>query len=424
MQWAAMWCAVMVWLVCAVPVFAQGARAPKPPARFLELTVTNRSEVSEGAFPLFIAADGLGWNSAGIAAGGPLGGPPGKPGGWWFLMPRDRADAIAEFKFTRGTWDTVEIDAQGKDIANRRLPDLDWSATSDADPMLRLEFVVEGFADERGMRWPLEKRASTVTGTLHIEEFKGAIIPLPRMLRVWVPPGYDAPENAERRYPMLFMHDGQNLFDEATSFAGEWRLDETATELIEKGEIEPFIAVGIDNAGPDRANEYLPLPAGRRLPRQGGLGDAYIGMIRREIEPWVASRYRTAPGRVYMGGSSFGGIATLHAAMSQPGWLSGMIVESPSLWVGDGAFMEAVQERCEWPARIFTGMGDTEYGRWENDDQLINLFGVLCAAFRGCGVEEPNLLYIAGKGDKHNEQAWAKRLPFALRQMFGEIKPK
>jgi len=405
-------------LVCAVSALAQGRRGPDPSERFLEITVVNESTANPADAPVWIAADGLAWTPNGTAAIGPLGGN-GDSGGWWFFVPRERAETIREFKFTLGSWESVEVDAEGRDIANRRMPALDWSTTTDDNPILRLTMTVQGFASERGTRWPAAERSSSVVGSLRIEDFTSERLKNTRKVRVWTPPGYDDPANAERRYPVLFMHDGQNLFDDATSFAGEWKVDETATALIEAGQIEPFIVVGIDNAGAARAFEYLPMSAGKRLPGQGGGADLYIAMIREELVPWLTERFRVDNARHSMGGSSFGGVVTLHAAMSKPGWLRGIIAESPSFWVGDGAFLDMCSEGHRWPSRVFMAMGDLEYGRGDDDRALVDGLTLVAAAMRSSGLEEPRLKVVVGEGDRHNEQAWAKRLPDALRLLYG-----
>jgi predicted alpha/beta superfamily hydrolase len=329
-----------------------------------------------------------------------------------------------EFKFTRGSWETVEVDEDGADIANRRITadQIREALLAHAeDRPARITLTISGFADERPLRWPqLAGRTSTVTGELRVIACNSAIRGDTRALRVWLPPGYDAPENAERRYPVLYMNDGQNLFDAATSFAGEWGVDEAATRLIEAGEIPPMIIVGIDNAGAARGDEYLPRSAGSRRPDMGGRADDYLRMIADEIMPLVNRNYRTlsGPEHTAFGGSSFGGVVTLHAAMSRPDLFGAILVESPSLWVEDGAFLQRVLECKQWPQRVYLAQGDREYGEGERSAELVEMTRQVADAMREAGLGEDQLLVVIGEGDAHNEAAWAKRLPAAMEFLF------
>ena len=102
-------------------------------------------------------------------------------------------------------------------------------------------------------------RAESATGDLRLHEFRSRVFHNTRFLRVWLPPGYDNPQNAGRRYPVFYLNDGQNLFEPATSFNGvEWQVDETSDRLIREGIVPPLIVVGLDNAGKDRSREYMP----------------------------------------------------------------------------------------------------------------------------------------------------------------------
>ncbi len=333
-----------------------------------------------------------------------------------------------EFKFTRGSWDTVEVDEDGADIANRRITadQLREALLAHAeDRPARITLTICGFADERGSRWPtLAAKGSTVTGELQILDFDSAIRGNSRALRVWVPPGYDAPENADRRYPVLYMNDGQNLFDAATSFAGEWGVDETATRLIEAGKIPPIIVVGIDNVGAARGDEYLPKDAGKRRPGTGGKADEYLRMVADEIMPKINGQFRTltGPEHTAFGGSSFGGVITLHAAMTRPDLFGAILVESPSLWVEDGAFLQRVLKCKQWPQRVYLAQGDREYGEGERSAELVEMTRQVSDAMRKAGVGEDRLLVVIGEGDAHNEAAWAKRLPRAMEFLFAPTK--
>ncbi|MBW3624132.1 MAG: hypothetical protein KY468_12060 [Armatimonadetes bacterium] len=151
-------------------------------------------------------------------------------------------------------------------------------------------------------------RPHTLTGSFRVHEnFRSRFLPTARTLRVYLPPGYGS--NPKKRYPVLYMHDGQNLFDGATAFlpGQEWRVDETAQSLIEAGEVEPLLIVGIYNAGVERINEYTPMKDPRR--NIGGKADLYGRMIVEEIKPFIDREYCTlkAAKHTVLGGSSPGG---------------------------------------------------------------------------------------------------------------------
>src|SRR5438270_7130098 len=146
--------------------------------------------------------------------------------------------------------------------------------------------------------------------------FRSQFLEPERALIVYVPPEYE--RNTHQRYPVLYMHDGQNLFDSATAFGGnEWRLDDTAEELIERGAIEPVIIVGIYNTGEQRIHEYTPTVDAKL---GGGKADLYGKMIVNEVKPFIEKTYRTLPGgeNTAMGGSSLGGLVTLHLGIKYP----------------------------------------------------------------------------------------------------------
>src|SRR5215471_21669702 len=133
-------------------------------------------------------------------------------------------------------------------------------------------------------------------GRLHLHEFSSRIFRNRRMLRVWTPAEYDLPENSERRYPVFYLNDGQNLFESATSFTGvEWRVGETAERMLRERLIPPMIFVGIDNAQLDRLKEYLPYRSVNPImlrPR----GRQYPEFLEHEIFPFIGSHYRVAKG--------------------------------------------------------------------------------------------------------------------------------
>mgnify|MGYP002620084758 FL=1 len=318
--------------------------SPDQVGEVVEIAVIDFSgmEYPDGRFPvLYMATDRGGWDPAGLASVGEISlqaaDPEGPHSAWTFLVPREWLEGEGvEAKFTRGDWSTVEVDAVGRDIANRRF------TLGMVEPHTNIIGVdLMGFADQH--RGAGGGRASTVVGTLETFAYHSEVLGRGRTIRVWLPRGYGEGANADRSYPVMYMHDGQNLFDAATSFIGvEWGVDETLTELIAAGEVPAMIVVGIDNAGVYRASEYN--PEGTEFGGVQNRGDLYLRFVLEELMPEVEHRYRTlrGPEHTGMGGSSFGGNATLYAAMRAPGVFGRILVESPASWIGDNALVSNV----------------------------------------------------------------------------------
>ena len=180
-------------------------------------------------------------------------------------------------------------------------------------------------------------RVQAATGDLRLHKFRSRIFRNSRFLRVWLPPGYDDPANAGRHYPVLYLNDGQNLFEASTSFTGvEWQVDETSERLVREGVIPPMIVVGIDNAGKDRLREYMPHRSLQPMMLRVQ-GSRYPDFLIKEVMPFVAQNYRVASGpeNTGLGGSSLGALVALYTAASRPDVIGRLLLESPSLWASN-----------------------------------------------------------------------------------------
>ena len=324
-----------------------------------------------------------------------------------------------EFKFTKGAWDTVELDAEKRDIANRTLSPASFPR-GDRGGIAEFTFAVAAFADEREDA----ARPSTVVGELEMFEFTSGVLENTRTVRVWLPEAY---ESGEGDFPVLYMHDGQNCFDEATSaFGDEWRIDETLTELIAAGEIEPMIVVGIDNAGLARAAEYN--ASYTRFRGVVPYGEKYVAMLVDELIPEIERRYRvrTGPENTSLGGSSFGGNVTMLAAMERPGVFGRLLIESPAVPVVGTRFLDSIKEHGDserWTpdaggfvGGVFVAMGTKETGNEAYNQQLVELMEQLRPVFA-----RERHRFVVEEGAIHNERAWAKRFPDAARFLFGPV---
>lgn len=264
-------------------------------------------------------------------------------------------------------------------------------------------------------------RVEAATGDLRLHEFRSRIFRNSRFLRVWLPPGYDDSENVAKRYPVLYLNDGQNLFEPSTSFTGvEWQVDETAERLIREGQVPPMIIVGIDNAQKDRFREYMPhrslSPMMLRVQ-----GNRYPNFLRKEVMPFIARNYRVAvgPQNTGLGGSSLGALISLYTAATHPGWFGRLLIESPSLWASNRQMIKDSRGVRQWPERIFLAIGTQEAGAEDRNRSVVDDVRELAAIFRRAGLDDRRLQLMIDEGATHHESAWARRFPEALMFLFG-----
>jgi predicted alpha/beta superfamily hydrolase len=260
---------------------------------------------------------------------------------------------------------------------------------------------------------------ASVTGDLRIHEFRSKIYRNTRKLRIWVPPGYSDQGNAQR-YPVLYLNDGQNLFDRATAFAGvEWQVDETADRLIRERKIPPLIIVGIDNTGPERMKEYVPWRS-FSPPILRPLGRSYPVFLLREVMPFVEREYRTAkgPSHTGLGGSSLGALIAFYTATEEPGVFGRLLLESPSLQMSNRQALKVARKIRDWPERIFLAMGTSETGNPDRDRLIVRDAQEFGQILRRAGLGENRLRMRIAEGGSHGEAAWASRFPEALEFLF------
>jgi predicted alpha/beta superfamily hydrolase len=256
-------------------------------------------------------------------------------------------------------------------------------------------------------------------GNLWLHELESRIFGNRRLLRVWLPPDYDG--WGATRYPVLYLNDGQNLFDPATAFAGvHWQVGETAAWLIAEQKIPPLIIVGIDNTK-SRAREYIPYKS--KDPRVlNAKGKCYPDFLRREVMPLIEERYSVlkGPENTGLGGSSLGGLITLYTQLAMPGVFGKLLIESPSLFVSDGRILEDCRRSRLWPARTYLGMGTREVGVAEKDAKIVASVRELETILRDAGLDEEQLRVRIDDGATHSESAWAARFPEALEFLYSD----
>lgn len=237
-----------------------------------------------------------------------------------------------------------------------------------------------------------------------------------RQILVYLPPSYT---QSERSYPVLYMHDGQNLFDQGTSYSGEWQVDETMETLAEEG-LEAIV-VGIPNMGVHRLAEYSPF----NDPYHGqGKGEQYLAFISDTLKPLIDRDFRTRPEPDCTGilGSSMGGLISLYAFFHQSETFGLVGAMSPSIWYADRAIFNYIHDAPLNPGKIYLDAGTREYGGLTPKDakQRSRRYYARVRRLKRILVQKGyrpvrQLLHVEEKFAGHNEPAWSRRLPIALR---------
>ncbi|MCB1023764.1 MAG: alpha/beta hydrolase [Acidobacteria bacterium] len=268
----------------------------------------------------------------------------------------------------------------------------------------------------------------SVVADLRFHDFKSSVFGNERKLRVLVPPGYD--NDRRQSYPVLYLNDGQNLFQISTAQSenSEWGVDETYKDLLDSNEIEPIIIVGIDNAGrSERANEYLPYyDEFLTPPLPDPQGAKYPQFLIEEVMPFIERNYRVKKGAEFtgLGGSSYGALVSLYTVIKKPNVFGRLLLESPSFYVDDAKVLKEAAEASEFPQRIYLGVGTNEEARpncvagdrsHEAVQDVLKLQTILLEKKIG----EENLKVLIEDCAVHNEIAWGRRFTEAMRFLYG-----
>ena len=258
---------------------------------------------------------------------------------------------------------------------------------------------------------PADGAEHTVVGTVKkLDALRSPELGNEREVLVYLPPSYTT--EPERRYPVLYMHDGQNLFDRATSFGAEWEVDQTLEAASADG-LEAIV-VGLPNMGEGRLDEYSPWPDPKHA--RGGRGDLYLDFIVNTVKPIIDADFRTHPERRSTGiaGSSMGGLISLYGFFRNPETFGFCGVMSPALWYGGRQIYDFVEKAPFVPGRVYVDVG-TQEGKQELTD-VRQLKDLLTRKGYRRGTD---LLYVVEMGGAHNEEAWARRLRRELHFLLG-----
>jgi predicted alpha/beta superfamily hydrolase len=257
-------------------------------------------------------------------------------------------------------------------------------------------------------------RRTSLYSRLHLHtQFASRLIDETYTFIVYVPQAFR--DDPNRFFPVLFLHDGQNLFDPETSFikGNYWRVGETADAVIASGEVEPLVIVGIYNNGEKRIGDYTPVED-RRL--GGGKADAYGQMVVEELRPFIAREYRTLSGaeNCGMGGSSLGGLVTIYLGMRYPEVFGKLAVLSPSVWWRDRVILKFVDRlRQNTGQKVWLDIGTSEGKHALPDVRSLKRMLIKKGWRPGKDLE-----YHEIQGGHHSEYAWAGRVAPLLKFLF------
>ncbi len=357
-------------------------------ARKITFEITTMTPLPVGE-QVFISgnAEGLGdWNPSGL----PLAREDDFVWSASIVLPAGRT---VEYKITRGSWDTEECRVDGAIPENYEL-------STGRDRTVKHQ--VHQWKDHR-------MSPSRIAGDYRVHDRVSSLcLRYNRRVIIWLPPSYE--QEPDRRYPVVYMHDGQQVFDPATStWNQDWEVDEWCTKLIDEDRLQEIIVVGIYSTD-DRFVEYNP----------SQMGPEYTRFVVEELKPWIDREYRTLSGRDHtvVAGASLGGSISFYMAWTHPEVFCGAACLSPAFRFNDDQFMlDAVREADSVPdlkIYLYGGQGD------ELEQQLIAGMREMAALLKGKGMKKDRLLVVEDPRAEHNEAAWARHTDHWLLYFFGK----
>lgn len=308
-----------------------------------------------------------------------------------------------KFKFTRGSWATVEGNANGNFLPDRVL-NYNGQPTTVNLTILSWEDLGTG-------------NNGTAAPNVQILDNAFFMPELNRSRRIWLylPPDY---QTTNKSYPVLYMQDGQNLFDDNTSFSGEWEVDESLNELHAQGDYG-CIVVGIDNGGQYRLDEYSPWVNAEY--NEGGQGDEYADFLVNTLKPYIDAHYRTLPGRQTTGiaGSSMGGLISMYAFSEYQDVFSKAGIFSPAFWFGEGEPVQHVTAHPkEGPARVAFLSGADEEQNGSQSNYVVEDMSDVANALVSAGFSTQEIQFQTRSDGQHAEWFWAREFPAVYQWLF------
>ena len=296
-----------------------------------------------------------------------------------------------DFKFTQGSWEKVEANTDGSPINNR-------TYTFDKESVMYFKIA--------GWETPVQKHTAEANVQIISDTFYMPQCDRKRRIWIYLPPDYN---DSEKEYPVLYMHDGQNLFDVCYSYSGEWEVDESLNKLYNQG-IEVPIVVGIDHGDSLRVHELTPW---LHTEYGGGGGPGYAEFIVKTLKPYIDQNYRTKPEQEHTGtmGSSLGGLISYYIGVTYPETFSKLGVLSPSFWFSDSVFTIAKNFNKEYSQKYFMLAEKSEYTVDEDVPRI-------CELLKENGFTDKELRCIIRQDGKHSEWFWRREFPEAVKWLY------
>jgi len=312
-------------------------------------------------------------------------------------LPQQSGDI--RFKFTRGSWASVEKGKHGEEISNRV-----YSFGGNGDTV---EIIILNWADSGEGSSTATENVSIMADAFVMPQFGGR----ERKIWLYLPPDY---ATSSKNYPVLYMHDGQNIFDDSTSFAGEWHVDETLNTLFQEENIA-LIVIGIENGGSKRINEYSPWV---NSSFGGGEGVEYIEFITETLKPYVDKNYRTLTSNEDTGlmGSSMGGLTSHYGALANPTVFGKIGVFSPSFWFSDSSYLFGHENAELSNTKMYFLAGGMESSQ---TDVPANTQAMIDTMIAG-GYNPSGVLLKVDPAGTHSEGFWSDEFADAIKWLFGD----
>ncbi|MCD6544282.1 MAG: alpha/beta hydrolase [Flavobacteriaceae bacterium] len=319
-----------------------------------------------------------------------------------FFITIHKTSKLINFKFTQGNWDTVESDKNGNNLGNRNYT---FNKVNDT-----VKIEIQAWSNKVNKKSTASKNVSILSEDFYIPQ-------LNRKRKIWLylPPDY---HNSQKKYPVIYMHDGQNLFDEKTSFSGEWRVDEALNQIFKDNGFGAIV-IGIENGSNKRLDEYS---LWKNSKYGGGKGDAYIDFIVTTLKPYVDKKFRTRSDKsnTVIFGSSMGGLISFYATLKYPEVFGKSGVFSPSFWFSEQSFVFAKSKGNLNHTKIYFLAGDKEGESVAFDEinHTVKDMNTIVSILKKQGFEPKNIKEIVVHGGKHNEKMWRENFKNAILWLF------
>lgn len=312
-------------------------------------------------------------------------------GGRKSIVIKDLPAGTYAFKFTRGSNDKLECTADGRNLEDRVI---------EVNGDVSQDFIIAGWKDD----YPIHPKPFTASPNVRVLDTAFAMPQLNLKRKVWIylPKGY---ATVGRYYPVLYMQDGQNLFNEQTAYAGEWGVDE-ALDSIQKITGKECIVVGIDNGGDKRMNEYTPYDFTYNKTTVKAEGKEYVDFIVQTLKPFIDSKYRTKKGAEFtsIAGSSLGGLISYYAILKYPDVFGSAGIFSPSFWLSAQAFTDAEQFVTKASPRFYFYAGGKESATMVSDMKKV-------ATALSAKNDKYQITTLVDPNGEHNEKNWRREFP-------------